>query len=130
MIVMMSLSQFYTQRQLMQKNVDLSVKTPFMQQQKMLMYIFPDLRLHGHQLPRRCSRLLADHERVDHGPADVRDQPEPDAGQQGPGPVPDPPAEARQLARHAKGRGKKRSSRRSWPRARTATTTSASSSPG
>ncbi|MER7731054.1 membrane protein insertase YidC [Streptomyces erythrochromogenes] len=41
MIVMMSLSQFYTQRQLMQKNVDLSVKTPFMQQQKMLMYIFP-----------------------------------------------------------------------------------------
>ncbi|MEU9081749.1 membrane protein insertase YidC [Streptomyces sp. NPDC048357] len=41
MIVLMSLSQFYTQRQLMQKNVDLSVKTPFMQQQKMLMYIFP-----------------------------------------------------------------------------------------
>ncbi|WP_411103632.1 membrane protein insertase YidC [Streptomyces sp. cmx-4-9] len=41
MIVMMSLSQFYTQRQLMAKNVDLSVKTPFMQQQKMLMYIFP-----------------------------------------------------------------------------------------
>lgn len=41
MIVMMSLSQFYTQRQLMQKNVDLSVKTPFMQQQKMLMYVFP-----------------------------------------------------------------------------------------
>lgn len=41
MIVLMSLSQFYTQRQLMAKNVDLSVKTPFMQQQKMLMYIFP-----------------------------------------------------------------------------------------
>lgn len=41
MIVMMSASQFYTQRQLMQKNVDLSVKTPYMQQQKMLMYIFP-----------------------------------------------------------------------------------------
>lgn len=41
MIIMMSLSQFYTQRQLMQKNVDLSVKTPFMQQQKMLMYVFP-----------------------------------------------------------------------------------------
>ncbi|GAA1572253.1 MULTISPECIES: membrane protein insertase YidC [Streptomyces] len=41
MIIMMSLSQFYTQRQLMQKNVDLTVKTPFMQQQKMLMYIFP-----------------------------------------------------------------------------------------
>ncbi|WP_171164671.1 membrane protein insertase YidC [Streptomyces sp. I05A-00742] len=41
MIVLMSLSQFYTQRQLMTKNVDLSVKTPFMQQQKMLMYIFP-----------------------------------------------------------------------------------------
>ncbi|WP_330297442.1 membrane protein insertase YidC [Streptomyces sp. NBC_00503] len=41
MIVLMSLSQFYTQRQLMQKNVDLSVKTPFMQQQKMLMYVFP-----------------------------------------------------------------------------------------
>ncbi|GAA1966293.1 membrane protein insertase YidC [Kitasatospora viridis] len=41
MIVMMSLSQFITQRQLMTKNVDLSVKTPFMQQQKMLMYVFP-----------------------------------------------------------------------------------------
>ncbi|MFV0128890.1 membrane protein insertase YidC [Streptomyces sp. HMX112] len=41
MIILMSLSQFYTQRQLMQKNVDLSVKTPYMQQQKMLMYIFP-----------------------------------------------------------------------------------------
>ncbi|MET9799801.1 membrane protein insertase YidC [Streptomyces sp. NPDC006368] len=41
MIIMMSLSQFFTQRQLMQKNVDLTVKTPYMQQQKMLMYIFP-----------------------------------------------------------------------------------------
>jgi YidC/Oxa1 family membrane protein insertase len=41
MIVLMSASQFYTQRQLMTKNVDMSVKTPFMQQQKMLMYVFP-----------------------------------------------------------------------------------------
>lgn len=41
MIVMMSASQFFTQRQLMTKNVDLTVKTPYMQQQKMLMYIFP-----------------------------------------------------------------------------------------
>ncbi|MFF3848519.1 membrane protein insertase YidC [Streptomyces sp. NPDC002328] len=41
MIVMMSASQFFTQRQLMTKNVDTTVKTPFMQQQKMLMYIFP-----------------------------------------------------------------------------------------
>ncbi|UUU23456.1 membrane protein insertase YidC [Streptomyces sp. DSM 40750] len=41
MIVLMSFSQFYTQRQLMTKNVDTTVKTPFMQQQKMLMYIFP-----------------------------------------------------------------------------------------
>ncbi|PYC87532.1 membrane protein insertase YidC [Streptomyces tateyamensis] len=41
MIVMMSLSQFITQRQLMTKNVDMSVQTPFMQQQKMLMYVFP-----------------------------------------------------------------------------------------
>jgi len=41
MIVLMSGSQFYTQRQLMTKNVDTSVKTPFMQQQKMLMYVFP-----------------------------------------------------------------------------------------
>jgi YidC/Oxa1 family membrane protein insertase len=41
MIVMMSFSQFYTQRQLMTKNVDMTVKTPFMQQQKMLMYVFP-----------------------------------------------------------------------------------------
>ncbi|MZD06843.1 membrane protein insertase YidC [Streptomyces sp. SID5785] len=41
MIVLMSASQFYTQRQLMTRNVDLTVKTPFMQQQKMLMYVFP-----------------------------------------------------------------------------------------
>ncbi|WP_327235604.1 membrane protein insertase YidC [Streptomyces sp. NBC_01317] len=41
MILLMSASQFYTQRQLMTKNVDLTVKTPYMQQQKMLMYIFP-----------------------------------------------------------------------------------------
>jgi YidC/Oxa1 family membrane protein insertase len=41
MIVMMSASQFVTQRQLMTKNMDLTVKTPFMQQQKMLMYVFP-----------------------------------------------------------------------------------------
>ncbi|MFJ9176892.1 membrane protein insertase YidC [Streptomyces sp. NPDC102360] len=41
MIIVMSASQFYTQRQLMTKNVDLTVKTPFMQQQKMLMYVFP-----------------------------------------------------------------------------------------
>ena len=41
MILLMSASQFYTQRQLMTKNVDLTVKTPFMQQQKLLMYIFP-----------------------------------------------------------------------------------------
>ncbi|NUS18030.1 MAG: membrane protein insertase YidC [Streptomyces sp.] len=41
MILLMSASQFFTQRQLMTKNVDMSVKTPFMQQQKMLMYVFP-----------------------------------------------------------------------------------------
>ncbi len=41
MIVLMSASQFFTQRQLMTKNVNLDVKTPFMNQQKMLMYIFP-----------------------------------------------------------------------------------------
>ncbi|HEY5837370.1 membrane protein insertase YidC [Streptomyces sp.] len=41
MIVLMSASQFFTQRQLMTKNVDMTVKTPFMQQQKMLMYVFP-----------------------------------------------------------------------------------------
>lgn len=41
MILVMAASQFYTQRQLMTKNVDLTAKTPFMQQQKMLMYVFP-----------------------------------------------------------------------------------------
>ncbi|MGP3967849.1 membrane protein insertase YidC [Streptomyces sp. 6N223] len=41
MILLMSASQFFTQRQLMTKNVNLDVKTPFMNQQKMLMYIFP-----------------------------------------------------------------------------------------
>lgn len=41
MIVLMSASQFFTQRQLMTKNVDLTAKTPFMNQQKVLMYVFP-----------------------------------------------------------------------------------------
>lgn len=41
MIVLMSASQFFTQRQLMTKNMNLDIKTPFMNQQKMLMYIFP-----------------------------------------------------------------------------------------
>jgi YidC/Oxa1 family membrane protein insertase len=41
MIILMSASQFYTQRLLITKNVDTTVKTPFMQQQKMLMYVFP-----------------------------------------------------------------------------------------
>lgn len=43
MIVLMSLSQFYTQRQLMVKNMSAEAMAgnPFMQQQKMLMYAFP-----------------------------------------------------------------------------------------
>jgi YidC/Oxa1 family membrane protein insertase len=43
MIVLMSLSQFYTQRQLMVKNMspEAMAGNPFMQQQKMLMYAFP-----------------------------------------------------------------------------------------
>lgn len=41
MILTMCFTQFLTTRQLMTKNVDLTVKTPFMQQQKMMMYVFP-----------------------------------------------------------------------------------------
>jgi YidC/Oxa1 family membrane protein insertase len=41
MIVTMCFTQFLTTRQLMTKNVDLTVKTPYMQQQKMMMYVFP-----------------------------------------------------------------------------------------
>ncbi|MFC1410437.1 membrane protein insertase YidC [Streptacidiphilus sp. N1-12] len=41
MILTMCFTQFLTTRQLMTKNVDLSVKTPYMQQQKMMMYVFP-----------------------------------------------------------------------------------------
>lgn len=40
-ILVMCCSQFLTTRQLMTKNVDLSVKTPYMQQQKMMMYVLP-----------------------------------------------------------------------------------------
>ncbi|MEZ0094188.1 YidC/Oxa1 family membrane protein insertase [Streptacidiphilus sp. EB129] len=43
MILVMCFTQFLTTRQLMTKNVDLSVKTPYMQQQKMMMYVFPVL---------------------------------------------------------------------------------------
>ena len=45
MIVAMSASQFYTQRQLMTKNMPAPVpgqpQSPFMQQQKLMMYLFP-----------------------------------------------------------------------------------------
>jgi YidC/Oxa1 family membrane protein insertase len=42
MILMMSLSQFITQRQMMVKNMAPdAMNNPFMQQQKMLMYVFP-----------------------------------------------------------------------------------------
>ncbi len=45
MILAMSLSQFYTQRQLMTKNMPAPVpgqpQSPFMQQQKLMMYLFP-----------------------------------------------------------------------------------------
>jgi YidC/Oxa1 family membrane protein insertase len=40
-ILTMCFTQFLTTRQLMTKNVDLSVKTPYMQQQKMMMYVLP-----------------------------------------------------------------------------------------
>lgn len=42
MIILMSLSQFWTQRQLMTKNMPASaLDNPFMQQQKILMYVLP-----------------------------------------------------------------------------------------
>ncbi|WP_051942663.1 membrane protein insertase YidC [Streptacidiphilus rugosus] len=40
-ILTMCFTQFLTTRQLMTKNVDLTVKTPYMQQQKMMMYVLP-----------------------------------------------------------------------------------------
>jgi YidC/Oxa1 family membrane protein insertase len=41
MIATMCCTQFLTTRMMMTKNVDLSVKTPYMQQQKMMMYVLP-----------------------------------------------------------------------------------------
>jgi len=41
MIAVMCSSQFLMTRMMMTKNVDLSVKTPYMQQQKMMMYVLP-----------------------------------------------------------------------------------------
>jgi YidC/Oxa1 family membrane protein insertase len=40
-ILLMCVTQFMTTRQIMTKNVDLTVKTPYMQQQKMMMYFLP-----------------------------------------------------------------------------------------
>jgi YidC/Oxa1 family membrane protein insertase len=40
-IALMCVTQFMTTRQIMTKNVDLTVKTPYMQQQKMMMYFLP-----------------------------------------------------------------------------------------
>ena len=81
-----------------------------------------DVRLPGHvrrlrhQLPRRCPRLLADHQRVDHGPADVRHPPQPDPG---PRRRPLPGALPSSVSRHGKvqGRREEPSSRPSSPRA-------------
>lgn len=41
MIAIMCSSQFLMTRMMMTKNVDLTVKTPYMQQQKMMMYVLP-----------------------------------------------------------------------------------------
>jgi len=41
MIAVMCSSQFLMTRMMMTKNVDLTVKTPYMQQQKMMMYVLP-----------------------------------------------------------------------------------------
>ena len=92
MIVLMSASQFYTQRQLMTKNVDLTVKTPFMQQQKMLMYVFPIMfAVFGINFPVGVLVYWLTTNVWTHGPADVRDQAQPDAGQRG---LPAAPGEA------------------------------------
>ena len=81
MIVMMSASQFYTQRQLMTKNVDLTVKTPFMQQQKMLMYVFPIMfAVFGINFPVGVLVYWLTTNVWTLGPADVRHQAQPDAG--------------------------------------------------
>ncbi|SEK72201.1 membrane protein insertase YidC [Streptacidiphilus jiangxiensis] len=40
-IALMCVTQFMTTRQIMTKNVDLTVKTPYMQQQRMMMYFLP-----------------------------------------------------------------------------------------
>jgi YidC/Oxa1 family membrane protein insertase len=80
LIILMSVSTFTTQRQLMRKNLpDSALDNPFMKQQTVMLYLMPiffaDL---GHQLPDRCAALLAHDQRVVDGPAVLRHPP--DAG--------------------------------------------------
>ena len=131
MIVLMSASQFFTQRQLMTKNVDLTVKTPFMQQQKMLMYVFPVMfAVMGINFPVGVLVYWLTTNVWTMGQQMYVIQPEPDAGFQGAGALPGAPGQERlRCTVRSAASGGAPSSRRSWPRARTATTTSASSSP-
>ena len=67
-IVAMTATTFITQRQLMVKNQPLGQSSPLMQQQKILLYVFPvHVRRLRHQLPARCPHLLADDQPVDDG---------------------------------------------------------------
>ena len=84
MIVLMTATTFLTQRQLMVKNLPIGASSPLMQQQKILLYVFPLMfAVVRHRLPDRRAHLLADHQPVDDGPAVLRDPPQPDPGQRG-----------------------------------------------
>ena len=131
MIVLMSPSQFYTQRQLMTKNVDMTVKTPFMQQQKMLMYVFPVIfAVFGINFPVGVLVywLTTNVWTMGQQMYVIRQNPTP--GSQGSGPVPGAPAEARQHHGKLEGRGEKTIVEAIVAKGRDRNHTSASSSPG
>ncbi len=71
LVVLMIASQFFTQLQIISKNLSPEAKTgQAYQMQRVMLYILPlGLRLLGHLLPPRRRHLLVRVEPVDHGPA-------------------------------------------------------------
>ena len=85
MVILMTVSQFITQLQIMAKNMSPEAKnSPMFRQQKILLYILPLVfAVSGCRLPPRRDVLLADLQLLDDDPAVHRHPEHADTGQRG-----------------------------------------------
>ena len=85
LVVLMTVTTFTTQRQLMRKNMPESALTgQYAQQQKILLYVLPVVfAVGGIAFPIGVLAVLVDLEPLDDGPAVLRDPQQPDAGYTG-----------------------------------------------